>query len=175
LIPVIGQSVAFRWSGVVAVAFLFAGCAGYKLGDGGELPFRSVHVAPPVNNSLAPQAAALLGAAIINDLERSGRLSIASESAAEAKLSVTITDLAREISAEQAADTALARKWRVTLTARCSLVNSRTGQVYFQDREVSAFDEVYVDSGFVAAEYQNIPVLTGKLADAVAHEVLAVW
>jgi hypothetical protein len=172
---VIGPSIALRWTGVVAAVFLLSGCAGYNLGDGGELPFNSVYVSPPVNNSLAPQAAALLGASIINDLERSGRLSIAPEGVAGARLAVTITDLAREISAEQAADTALARKWRVTLTARCSLINSQTGQAYFQDREVTAFDEVYVDSGFVAAEYQNMPVLAGKLADAIAHEVLATW
>lgn len=169
------KSIALHLGGVCAAAVLLVGCAGYQLGDGGELPFNSIYVPPPVNNSLAPQSAALLGASVISGLERSGRVHIAPDGVAQAKLSITLTDLTREISAEQADDTALARKWRVALTARCTLVNAQSGHVYFRDREVSAFDEVYVDSGFVAAEYQNMPVLAGKLADNIAHEVLAVW
>jgi hypothetical protein len=170
-----GKSIAIRLGGICAAVALLAGCSGYQLGDDGELPFNSIYVSPPVNNSLAPQSAALLGASVINGLERSGRVHIAPDGVAQAKLSITLTDVSREISAEQADDTALARKWRVVLTARCTLVNAQSGHVYFQNREVSAFDEVYVDSGFVAAEYQNMPVLTGRLADAIAHEVLAVW
>ena len=170
-----GKSIVIRLGGICAAVMLLAGCAGYRLGDGGALPFTSIFVPPPVNNSLAPQSAALLGASVVNGLERSGRVHIEPEGIAEAKLSITLTDLSRQNSAEQADDTALARKRRVVLTARCTLVNAQSGHVYFQDREVSAFDEVYVDDGFIAAEYQNMPVLTGRLAQAIAHEVLAVW
>lgn len=156
------------------MAVALGGCAGYQLGDAVNVPFQTVYVPPPVNASLAPQTAALLGTALRQELERSGRVNLGGPGA-DAALSVTISDLEREISAEQESDTALARKWRVTLSAECALVNPRTGKVFFERRKVSAFDEVYTDSGLVAAEYQNMPVLTGRLAAAIAREVLNVW
>ena len=156
-------------------AWLLGGCAGYTLGDAGELPFRSIHVAPPVNTSLAPQAAALLGSAIAGEIDRSGRATISSPSNADAELRVTILQLRREISADRADDTGLARKWRVILDAEFSLVEVGSGREWVSRRPVTAFDEVYSDSGHVDAEYQNMPVLTSRLAEVIAREVLAVW
>lgn len=159
----------------LALALLAAGCAGYKLGDPTDLPFRSLYVAPPVNTSLAPQAAALVGTAVRREIDRSGRVAIAPEGACEARLVITLTSLEREISADRESDPGLARKWRVTLAAECTLTDARTGRAYFERRPVSAFDEVYSDSGLVAAEFQDMPMLTGRLAEAIAREVLAVW
>lgn len=160
---------------VAAIACGFVGCAGYKLGEPGQLPFASIHVAPPINTSLAPQAAPLLGSAVIRALDRSGRVSVARENDADARLAITITTYRREVAAERSNDTELARKWRVTLTAECTLTNRRDGQAWFSRRAVSAFDEVYVDSGLVPAEYQNMPVLTAKLAQEISSEVLGAW
>lgn len=165
----------FRLAPVLAaLALLAGGCAGYKLGEP-EPPFRSIYVAPPVNTSLAPQAAALLGTAVRREIDRSGRVAIATEGDGQARLVITLTHLDREISADRESDPGLARKWRVTLTAECTLTDARTGRPYFQSRAVTAFDEVYSDSGLVAAEYQDMPMLAGRLAEAIAREVLAVW
>jgi hypothetical protein len=160
---------------LLGVAFLGGGCAGYQLGDAAALPFGSIYVAPPVNTSLAPQAAALVGSSLARELDRSGRVQLAPESAADAWLTVTLTDYRREITAERSSDTRLARKWRVTLTATCTLANARDGQAWFTQRVVSAFDEVYVDSGLVQAEYANMPVLAERLAHEIAREVLGAW
>lgn len=156
-------------------ALLGAGCAGYQLGDPATLPFASIHVATPVNTSLAPQAAALVGSSLTRELDRSGRVRIAPASSAEAVLAVTLTDYRRELAAERSSDTRLARKWRVTLTAECTLTGQGDGQAWFTRRVVSAFDEVYVDSGLVPAEYQNMPVLADRLAQEIAREVLGAW
>lgn len=167
---------AWRWfrAALGTTALWLGGCAGYQLGDPVDVPFQTIYVPPPVNASLAPQATALLGTAIRHELDRSGRVRLGGPDA-EATLTITLTDLRREISAEQEADTALARKWRVTLFAECALVDRSSGRAYFERRTVSAFDEVYTDSGLVAAEYQNMPVLTNRLAAAIAREVLSVW
>jgi hypothetical protein len=157
------------------VALVFAGCAGYQLGDPATVPFASIHVAPPVNTSLAPQAGALVGASLARELDRSGRVSIAAEEAADALLKLTLVDYRREVSAERSDDTSLARKWRVTLTAECTLTRRSDGHAWFTRRAVSAFDEVYVDSGLVPTEYQNMPVLAERLAQEIAREVLGAW
>ena len=156
-------------------ALLIVGCAGYQLGDPGKLPFASIHVAPPINTSLAPQASPLVGAGVIRSLDRSGRVTIAPDGEADAVLTITLMDYHREVAAERSNDTELARKWRVILTAECTLTNRRDGLAWFTRRSVSAFDEVYVDSGLVPAEYQNMPVLTDKLAQEIAREVLGAW
>jgi Lipopolysaccharide-assembly len=160
---------------VALLALLGAGCSGYQLGDPATLPFASIHVAPPVNASLAPQAAALVGASLTRALDRSGRVTIAAENSADALLALTLVDYRREVAAERSDDTSLARKWRVTLTAECTLTRRSDGHAWFTRRSVHAFDEVYVDSGLVPAEYGNMPVLADRLAQEVAREVLGAW
>jgi hypothetical protein len=164
-----------RFCAAFAVAGVLAGCAGYQLGDGAKLPFRTVAVAPPLNASLAPQVAVLVGAGVTREIDRSGQASIAPAASADVVLSVVVTGLQREISADRADDTGLARKWRVVLSAECTLLDRRSNRPLFEKRVVRAFDEVYADSGLPAAEYQNMPVLAGRLAEAIAREVLAVW
>jgi hypothetical protein len=160
---------------VGALAAALAGCAGYQLGDPATLPFATIHVAPPVNASLAPQAAPLVGTTLVRSFDRSGRVRIAARDDAEAVLEVTLTEYRREVAADRSDDTSLARKWRVELTAECTLANPRSGQTWFTRRMISAFDEVYVDSGLVPAEYQNMPVLADRLAQEIAREVLGAW
>lgn len=157
------------------VALWFVGCTGYQLGDPATLPFATIHVAPPVNASLAPQSAPLLGASLTRALERSGRVQVAAHDVADAQLSIVITDYRREVAAERSEDTSLARKWRVILTAECTLTNRRDARDWFTRRVVNAFDEVYVDSGLVGAEYENMPVLAERLAQEISREVLGAW
>lgn len=160
---------------LLAVLALLAGCMSYKMGDPARLPFASIHIEPPLNTSNAPQAAALVGTALARELDRSGRVAVAPSGAAEAAVRITLTRLRREPTVARTEDTALARRWRVTLEAEVTLTNTRTGQVYFTRRAVSAFDEVYSDSGLVTAEYQDMPLLATRLAQAIAYEITSVW
>ncbi|MGH8019656.1 MAG: LPS assembly lipoprotein LptE [Opitutaceae bacterium] len=157
------------------VALMLGGCIGYRFGRSSELPFRSIYVAPPVNASLAPQTAPLLGSVIRRELDRSGEVRISRDEDADAVLEITLMDLQREISADRAEDTGLARKWRVTLSAECTLRDPDTGKVFFEKRVVPAFDEIYADSGQTAAEYQNMPVLMTRLGKAITQEILSTW
>lgn len=156
---------------------LWQGCSGYQMGDSAAPPFRKVYVSPPVNASLAPQAAALLGTQVARELDRTGivQVAVAAGDSAEAELEITITRFDREVSADRSDDVGLARKWRLTLVAECTLTDRRTQTAFFVDREVSAFDEIYTDSGTNPAEYQNMPVLTDRLAQKIAREVVAAW
>ncbi len=157
------------------VAALLGGCSSYQLGDAASLPFSSIHVEPPLNTSSAPQAAALVGSALVRQLDRSGRVATAPASSAQAAVTITLVNLRREPTIARAEDTGLARRWRVTLEAEVTLIDTRTDTAYFTKRTVSAFDEVYSDSGLVTAEYQNMPLLASRLAEAIAQEITAVW
>ena len=156
-------------------AGLLAGCTSYRLGDPAQLPFSSIHVEPPLNTSTAPQAAALVGTSLSRQLDRTGRVALGSAGSADAVVSVTLVRLQREPTISRTEDTGLARRWRVTLEAEVTLTDRRTGKDYFARRPVSAFDEVYSDSGLVTAEYQNMPLLASRLAEAIAYEITSVW
>lgn len=162
-------------SAALLLAGGLAGCTSYKMGDPAELPFATIHIEPPLNTSTAPQAAALVGTTLTRQLDRTGRVRIASESAADAVVQVTLVRLTREPTISRSEDTGLARRWRVTLEAEVTLTDRRTGKTYFAQRNVSAFDEVYSDSGLVTAEYQNMPLLATRLAEAIAYEITSVW
>lgn len=159
----------------ILAAVALGGCTSYRIGDPAQLPFASIYVEPPLNTSSAPQAAALVGTALSRQLDRSGRVAVAANSGADATVQVTLVKLTREPTISRAEDTGLARRWRVTLDAEVTLTDRRTGKDYFSRRKVSAFDEVYTDSGLVSAEYQNMPLLASRLAEAIALEVTSVW
>jgi len=159
----------------LALAASLAGCTSYRMGDPAQLPFASIHVEPPLNTSTAPQAAALVGTALSRQLDRTGRVALSPAGSADASVQVTLVRLTREPTISRAEDTGLARRWRVTLEAEVTLTDRRTGKDYFSRRTVSAFDEVYSDSGLVTAEYQNMPLLASRLAEAIAYEITAAW
>lgn len=165
---------AFAWGWAWAI-LLTAGCTSYHLGDPAALPFASIYIEPPLNTSAAPQAAALVGTSLTRELDRSGRVAIASAASADAVATVTLVRLQREPTVTRSEDTGLARRWRVTLEAEVTLSDRRTGKPYFTRRKVSAFDEVYTDSGLVTAEYQDMPLLATRLAQAIAYEITSVW
>ena len=116
-----------------------------------------------------------MGAGLARALDRSGRVSLAAAGEADALLATTVVEYRRDVSAERSDDTSRARKWRVTLTAECTLTRRSDGVAWFTRRKISAFDEVYADSGLVPTEHQNMPVLAEKLAQEIAREVLGAW
>ena len=145
---------------------LFAtGCAHYRLGTDSAPAFRSLHVAPADSRIALPQGAALLSARLRESLLRDARVELRPDLAgADAALTVTLVDYRRELAAARADDTGLARKFNVTLTAACTLRDSRSGR-----------REVFTDSGQLQAEYQAVALLTEALATRITSDLLENW
>ena len=163
---------------LLAVALLgwfgVSGCAHYRLGTG-TTSFRTLYVAPVGNQTQLPQAQALVSTRLRETFARDGRVNLANTApGAEATLTVVIDYYAREVAAVREGDTGLARKFNVTLGARCTL-RDRTGRVMFENRSITAVREVFTDSGQLQAEYQTLPLLAEALAAKIAHASLDVW
>lgn len=154
--------------------FLAAGCANYQLGDRVEMPFDTVYVPPVVNHSFAPQAEVVLANQVIEDLNRSGQVKT-SEKGADATLSIVLSDYQRGVTATRPQDTQQARAFSLTLTATITLKNNKTGEVYIEQRELTASQQAFTDGGFIQSEYQAMPVLTRKLAEMITQQVLGAW
>ena len=162
--------------GAIILLLVLTGCAHYQLGTGATPGFQSVYLAPVENSAGVPQAVALVSRELRLAFARDGRVSLAGgPAAAEAEVAVALIDYRRDMTAVRPADTALARKFDVTLTARLTLTHRRTGQVLIEPRDIAVTRQIFTDHGQIPAEYQVLPQLAAELGDRVTHAVLDVW
>jgi hypothetical protein len=159
---------------VIAVELLFQGCASYQAGDGTEAPFSTLQISPVSNESNAPQITQVVNHDLREVFIKNGQVQVET-TGTDAKLNVTLTRYERETIATNSQDTGLARKYALTLTASCDLINLAEENPYFLNREVSVTLDIFLDSGQTQAETNAIPLLSKKLAEAIATEVLQVW
>jgi hypothetical protein len=155
---------------------LCIGCSHYQLGTDAKLSFRTLYVAPLEDKAHVPQARELIGTQIREAFARDARITLVDSSdAADATLTVNLTDYHREVSTAREDDTGLARKFNLTLGATCTLRDNRGARDFFAHRAVSVQRESFTDSGQLQSEYQTLPLLGEALAAKVTHAVLDVW
>ena len=154
----------------------FSGCAHYHLGNGGKLTFKTLYVAPVVNASNLPQAIAIVSTELREAFLRDDRVTLVnSADEADAILTVRLTKYDRSVTAGQATDTGLARKFDITLSAEANLRDNRSGKFLFKKRPVDAVRQLFTDSGQLQSEYQNVPLLAETLAKNILSATLDVW
>ena len=153
-----------------------AGCSHYRLGTGSPPAFRTLYVEPVLNQTHLPQSQALLTTQLREVFARDGRVSLVnSPEAADATLTVVITNYHREVAAGREDDTGLARKFNVTLEVSCTLRDRRQVKPLFENRPVQAQREIFTDRGQLQAEYQTLPLLADALAIKVLQAALDRW
>ncbi len=168
------------------IVALFSGCASYKLGSHGTLPFETIYIRPAVNESFAPQSQAIISAQIREAFIRDGRVRVLNkETEADAVLDVTLTDYERQAGARSRVDTEVARTFRLELTAEISLYNANSGDFYFESRRLEQSTSVYSDNpyatttaqkqGYVQAEYNAMSRIARGIARQITDEVLSPW
>ena len=182
---------------LLGLALALTGCAHYQLGTGGTPSFASLYVAPVMDKAHIPQAQVVTTSQIRDAFEKDGRVSLLDATrGADATLEVTLVGYTRQIAANRdgvfagsnvissVTDTGLAREFVITLTARCTLRDNRTGKALFTDRMVSVKKNAMTDNGNPEAlpetnqlqsEYNTLPILARALADQLTHTVLDVW
>ncbi len=166
----------FRRLGLLLAVLGLAGCAHYRLGTGAEPGFSSIYIAPVAVETMLPQAQAVAGTAIREAFARDGRVRLAENSAeAEVVLKVTLVGYDREVATVRADDTGRARRFDVSLRARCTLTDRRTGRTLFADRVFTAKRGIFTDSGQQQAEYENLPLLAADLARQLLGGTLDTW
>ena len=159
---------------VMALLLGLSGCASYQAGDGSNLAFSTIRINPVQNQSQAPQATQVINHDLREYFIQNGRVAVVN-SGAEVNLDVTLTRYDRRTIATNSQDTGLARKYAVELSARASLKGAGGEPVYFENRPVTATVDIFLDSGQTNAETNAIPLISKKLAEAIANEVLHGW
>jgi hypothetical protein len=160
----------------LAAALLATGCSHYQLGTGGRVPFRTLYLEPVTNQAPLPQAEALLATQVRQAFVRDGRIQLVnSPGAADAVLTIVISEYFREVAAVREDDTGLARKFNLTLGVTCTLQPQRGGTPGFEKRPIRAVREAFTDGGQLQSEYQTLPLLADIIARNVVHATLDVW
>jgi Lipopolysaccharide-assembly len=159
------------------LGLVLSGCSNYHLGTSGKPAFRTLYVAPVVNeNSNLPQAVAIVSTQLREAFLRDPRVILVNTpDEADATLTVSLVGYKRFAQSTQNNDTGLVRKFDVSLDAEATLRRHEDNKVIFQDRKVQAVRQVFVDSGQLQAEYQNVPLLAEELARKVLSTTLDVW
>lgn len=167
----------------LAGLLLASACSHYRLGTSGRLGFRTLYVQPVANSTKLPQAVAVISTELRQILLQDGRIElVGSPEEADATLSVTLIDFGRDVTSVRPDDTGLARKFDLQLVANCTLVDNRRGVALFENRPVTARQQIFttstpeqLDSNQLQAEYQAVPLIARTLADKIAHAALDVW
>jgi hypothetical protein len=172
-------------AGLIVCALPFSGCSHYELGTEGKLAFSTLYVEPVQNHTVLPQAQAIISTQVRYAFEKDARVSIVnSPEAADATLTIVITDYHRDVAAVREVDTGLASKFNLTLGVLCTLTDNRDRKDFFKGRSIKVTREAFTDNGVPASsavgnqlqsEYNTLPLLAEQLADQVSHTVLDVW
>jgi Lipopolysaccharide-assembly len=161
---------------VLAGVSFSTGCSHYQLGTGGKPAFTTLYLEPVANQTILPQAQAVISAQLRERFARDGRVTLVNSPAeADASLKVVILGYTREVATVREGDTGLARKFRLTLGASCTLRDNRAGKILFQNRPVNTHRDAFTDGGQLQSEYQTLPLLAEALAEKIAHATLDVW
>ena len=171
--PVAGRF-AVLWA--LFSVFCLAGCAHYRLGPGAAPKFSSIFIAPVTTGTLIPQARELVTTQLREAFIRDGRVTLVDAPAqADTVLQLTLQGYDKTVAVSRRDDTGLARRFDITLRAQATLTDQRTQQPLFTKRSLNATRGVFVDSGLVPAEYQNLSLLAELLAAETVHAVLDTW
>lgn len=167
----------------LAGLLLFTGCSNYRLGTGGTRTFRTIYVAPVVNEAGIPQSVAIISTQLREAFLRDPRvLLVNTPEDAEAVLTVRLVRYGRDTQTLRTTDTGLARKFDVSLDAEATLRDTRDNKLIFENRKVKAVRQIFTDdqagpgtSQQLQAEYQNIPLLAETLAKNTLGATLDTW
>jgi hypothetical protein len=156
---------------------LLCGCAGYRLGPTNGLAAggKSIQVNLFQNQTLEPRLSEAVAAALRKDLQRDGTFTLNTEGDADLVVNGVLVQYGRLPLTYQRRDILSARDFRVTVTAKLTVLERGSGRVVL-NREVNGATMVRIDpeqnalgigSDQTSAERQALPLLATDLARRV--------
>jgi hypothetical protein len=151
--------------GAVLPLLVGGGCAGYKLGPTGETRAgdRSIQVNPVQNATLEPRLGVAVNHALRKEIQREGTFRLNTRGDGDILLQVDITGYHRRGIAFRSRDTLTADDYEVSLQAKVSATDRRSGR-QLVSKELRSRTTVRIGSDLTSAERQALPLLADNLA-----------
>ena len=160
----------------LALCVGIAGCGHYRLGTDSKPSFSTLHVNVVKNETLLPQAVAIVTNHVREAFLKDGRVKLVNAAEeADATLTLTLEDYRREVAVVRPDDTGLARRYDLVLRVRGELRDNRTQKTFFAGRPFEVRRGAFTDGGQLQAEYQALPLLAEKLAQDAVRSTLETW
>lgn len=156
---------------------ILSACSHYQWGSPGldSLPFQTLYVKPVINKTFIPEAQALVSQQLIRYLQQSGVCITQCEEDADAVLVVVLRNYVQSTLTTQRNDTTLASSFTVSVEAQCTLISNVDCSAYFTNQFVCASINAEANDNVQQTLYQDMPVLTAKLADQIRNLVIGTW
>jgi hypothetical protein len=161
---------------VLFLAFLFGGCAGYKLGPAKPAYLGQIHsIAVPTfgNTTLSPRIEVLVTSTVIKQFQQDGTFRIANEDQADAILKAEIVAVGRSPARSVRGNVLSTTEFNLSLTVKYTLVG--------RDRKVlttagaSGFTSFFVGSDVATDERQAMPLAAEELAKQLVSQLSEGW
>jgi hypothetical protein len=166
----------FTGISILVGSLFLAACASYHAGTPeNDLKGSSIYVAPAKNDSLAPQAQALVTDAVVKAILTDGSLTVTRAADADLTLEITLVDYDRHSLSKNKLDTGLSRNETITLDALITLKDNHTGKAIFTNRKVHADGQAFFDNGQTSAERDAMPKLARELSERILTELIGQW
>ena len=170
------QKLSRRRLAFTPLLLLPSACATYKLGLPEGPPFRSIHIPVVRNNTFAPQMQGHMTRAIREEFAKgASSVSLTNEDSAEAVLRITLTKYNRRTATVNPNDTGVPASYNLRLSAKATLINNQTGEIYFKDRPFEQLIQSFGSDQLPERERQNLPLLARNLAENIYDDVTTVW
>lgn len=149
----------------VLALWLFAGCAGYRLGpaNGAVAGEKSVEVLPFNNQTLQPRLGDALTQALREELQTDGTFRLAGRDPGDVVVTGVITSYSRSGVSFLSSDASTPQDYRIDVTAHVTAREHDTGKLLL-DKNVTGYTLVPVNSDLADAERQALPLLAEDLA-----------
>jgi len=157
-----------------AVCFLWAGCAGYKLGNTLPPGIRTVYVPTFINNTGEPMVETDATRATLQELQRDGSLDVVGEEYADSILEVTLVNIDFKPLSFQRDDRRTASEYRLYLRADVLFKKSKTSQV-LSKRQVVGEATFFPAGDLASAKRLALPNASKDLAHRIVEAVVEYW
>ncbi|MFZ5806370.1 MAG: LPS assembly lipoprotein LptE [Verrucomicrobiota bacterium] len=145
----------------------FTGCAGYRVGNiqGSDMQdVKTVYVPTVKNRTYEPGLPVMVTNAILRRLDNDGTFTSARQKGADAILEVEVIDFKRLPLRQTRTDIQITEEYEITLKAKATLTNLKTGKRIFTDYEVVGKSKYFVHGNTQESERQVLPMAADDLA-----------
>jgi hypothetical protein len=173
----------FLLTPLLALAFIFSGCAGYQLGPIKPKLMREIStIAVPSfrNDTLEPRIEVLLAGAVIKQIQQDGTYRIANDQDADAILECILDEIVRRPARSVRGNVLQTREYTLTLRGRYRVLERKTGRL-LDARSILGQTSFFVTgTNNIAAdvnqdERQAIPLAAEDMAVRLVAQISEGW
>lgn len=165
----------------LSLVFILSSCSHYSVRVHDSLPFKSLYLNTVVNESFAPNLHALFQNQLRQTVLEQTPLTLSKNAdLADVQLDLRLVNYERSARSLSSSDTGRFNALNLTIGVELSLYDRKAGVYLIEKTLLSSSEPIFFDrtngnSNLSEIEYEALPRISRKLAEAVIHQILSHW